>query len=140
MGRMRVKLAVAAIVLIQSIMLANAFDPLLASGLATHFPSLRQAKAVRIASGADPGLAAYLAIEGDVAYGAYLASGCLTCHQPNGAGKGIPSITNLPVKDFLRALQAYKNKTRASLVMQLIASSLKDEEMAALAAYFTAVD
>ena len=84
-----------------------------------------------------PGL---LALKGDADYGQYLASECVTCHQQSGADKGIPSITGWPTADFIRALHAYKIKTRENPVMQLIASSLADEEIAALAAYFTAVD
>ncbi len=81
-----------------------------------------------------------LAIEGDRDYGAYLASECLTCHQASGADKGIPSITRWPAEDFVRVVHAYKNKTRENPVMQLIAASLSDEQIAALAAYFEAAD
>ncbi|WP_248304728.1 c-type cytochrome [Breoghania sp. L-A4] len=77
---------------------------------------------------------------GDPEYGAYLASECVTCHQASGADDGIPSITNWPPDEFTRALHAYKNKTRDNPVMQLIASSLSDEQIAALAAYFAAAD
>ena len=81
-----------------------------------------------------------LAIEGDPAYGEYLASECVTCHQASGADEGIPSITGWPTRDFVIAMHAYKNKHRPHPVMQMIAGNLSDEEISALAAYFRGVD
>ena len=81
-----------------------------------------------------------LAIEGDPAYGAYLASECVTCHQASGADEGIPSITGWPERDFVVAMHAYKNRHRPHPVMRMIAGNLSDEEIAALAAYFRGVN
>ena len=80
-----------------------------------------------------------LAIEGDPAYGEYLASECHTCHQASGTDDGIPSITGWPTRDFVTAMHAYKNAHRPHPVMQMIARNLSDEEIAALAAYFRGV-
>lgn len=77
-----------------------------------------------------------LAIEGDPEYGEYLASECVTCHQPDGDDEGIPSVTGWPEEDFVIALHAYKRKLRPHPVMQMMAGRLSDEEIAALAAYF----
>ncbi|MEL6595037.1 MAG: c-type cytochrome [Pseudomonadota bacterium] len=77
-----------------------------------------------------------LAIQGDPAYGEYLASDCKTCHQQDGSDAGIPSITRWPVEDFVVAMHAYKQKLRPHPVMQMQAGRLSDEEIAALAAYF----
>jgi cytochrome c len=79
---------------------------------------------------------AILAIQGDPAYGAYLSGECTTCHRRDGAAEGIPSITGWPVEDFVVALHAYKNNLRRNPVMNMMASRLSDEEIAALAAYF----
>ena len=87
--------------------------------------------------GLDPGL---LAIQGDPEYGAYLAGECTTCHQPDGADQGIPSIAGWPLDDFVIALHAYKRGKRVHPVMQLVAGRLSDEEIAALAAYFQRVE
>ena len=87
--------------------------------------------------GLDPAL---LAIPGDPEYGAYLAGECITCHQGDGAAEGIPSITGWPHDDFVIALQAYKRGKRVHPVMQLVAGRLSDEEIAALAAHFRAVN
>ncbi|MGH1578859.1 c-type cytochrome [Planktotalea sp.] len=77
-----------------------------------------------------------LAIVGDRDYGEYLASECLTCHQSGGTDDGIPAITHWPEEDFVIAMHAYKRKLRPHPVMQMMASRLSDEEIAALAAYF----
>ena len=83
--------------------------------------------------GLDPRL---LAIAGDPEYGAYLASECTTCHRPDGADEGIPSIVGWPVDDFVITLQAYKHRKRPHQAMQTIAKRLSDEEIASLAVYF----
>ncbi len=81
-----------------------------------------------------------LAIVGDVAYGEYLASECLTCHRRDGADDGIPSIVKWPEEDFVIAMHAYKRKLRVHPVMQMMAGRLSDEEIAALAAYFATIE
>ncbi len=77
-----------------------------------------------------------LALVGDVAYGEYLSSECLTCHQADGGATGIPAITGWPEEDFVVAMHAYKEKIRPHPVMQMMAGRLADDEIAALAAYF----
>ncbi|UFS56657.1 c-type cytochrome [Comamonadaceae bacterium M7527] len=77
-----------------------------------------------------------LGLKGDVAYGEYLSSECLTCHQAQGSTQGIPPITGWPEKQFVLAMHAYKQKLRTNPVMQMMAGRLADEEIAALAAYF----
>lgn len=81
-----------------------------------------------------------LAIVGDRDYGEYLSSECLTCHQQSGSDQGIPSITRWPEEDFVIAMHAYKQKLRPHPVMQMMASRLSDEEIAALAAYFKTLE
>lgn len=83
---------------------------------------------------------AILAIQGDPDYGAYLATECVGCHKADGADAGIPSITNWPVEDFVIALHAYRSNHRTNPAMQLVASRLSDEEIAALAAHFAAIE
>ena len=81
-----------------------------------------------------------LAITGDFAYGEYLSSECTACHQASGADSGIPSITGWAEPDFVTAMHAYKEAAREHPVMQMMASRLSNEEIAALAAYFKAVE
>jgi len=81
-----------------------------------------------------------LAIVGDPAYGEYLSSECTTCHQVDGDNEGIPAIIGWPEEDFVLAMHAYKRKIRPHPVMQMMAGRLSDEEIAALAAYFGALE
>lgn len=81
-----------------------------------------------------------LAIQGDPDYGEYLSSECTTCHQRDGSDAGIPAITLWPEEDFVIAMHAYKEKLRPHPVMQMMAGRLSNEEIAALAAYFGALD
>jgi cytochrome c len=84
---------------------------------------------------------ATLSIDGDVAYGEYLASDCQTCHQVSGASDGgVPSIVGWPRVEFVYAMHAYKQKVRSNPVMQMMAGGLGDEEIAALAAYFEGLE
>ncbi len=76
------------------------------------------------------------AVARDLAYGEYLASECVTCHQVSGASKGVPSIIGWPEDQFVAALSSYKRKERDNQIMQAIAARLSDDEMKALAAFF----
>ena len=74
--------------------------------------------------------------KGDRAFGEYLASECVTCHQPSGQFSGIPPIVGWPDESFVAVMNEYRHKKRENPVMQTIAARLSDEEIAALAAYF----
>lgn len=81
-----------------------------------------------------------LAIKGDPAYGEYLSSECTTCHQRDGTDQGIPAIIGWPEEDFVAAMHSYKEKLRPHPVMQMMAGRLSNDEIAALAAYFTTLE
>ena len=72
----------------------------------------------------------------DEGYGEYLSSQCLTCHQPT-SDKGIPSIAGRDFESIVFMLIAYKDKEIENQVMQLVAGSLDDEQIASLALYFS---
>ena len=76
-----------------------------------------------------------LAIEGDAAYGAYLASDCAGCH---GAGGTIPQIDGLDRTYFITALHEYRARARENETMRNVAATLDDQMIASLAAHFTA--
>jgi cytochrome c len=61
----------------------------------------------------------------------------LNIRGDNGTDNRISSITGWPTEVFVTALHAYRSKARDHPVMQMIAAPLADEEIAALAAYFT---
>jgi len=81
-----------------------------------------------------------LALRGDREWGEYLASECTTCHQRDGAARGIPSITHWPEARFVVAMHAYREGLRPHQVMQSVARRLTDEDIAALATYFATID
>ena len=75
------------------------------------------------------------ALAGDPAYGEYLGAECAQCHS-NGAA-GSPVIDGLDRRYFITAMHEYRARARENETMRLIAARLSDEEIAALAAYFT---
>lgn len=77
-----------------------------------------------------------LAIEGDPAFGEYLGGECATCHRPS-ADAAIPAIHGLDAEHIVSALVEYRMGIRDSDVMRLMAARLADDEIAALAAYFS---
>lgn len=80
-----------------------------------------------------------LAMEGDVAYGAYLASECAACHLPGrDSASGVPAIDGLGRDEMIRALFQYRVGARPNQAMVTVAARLGDEEILALAAYFAA--
>lgn len=81
-----------------------------------------------------------LSLTGDTAYGEYLGGECVTCHQLSGASNGIPPIVGLPIDYTVQALVEYKLGIRTNDVMRLRAARLADDEIAALAAYFSQLE
>ncbi|MCA3585121.1 MAG: hypothetical protein IOD03_15695 [Methylocystis sp.] len=79
-------------------------------------------------------------VKGDRAFGEYLSSECVTCHQISGrVVGGVPAIVGIEAESFVALMESYKNKVRENQVMQTIASKFNDEEIAALAVYFESV-
>jgi len=76
---------------------------------------------------------------GDTALGEYLSGQCTTCHQLSGKTAGIPSIVGWDESSFIEVINAYKNQERDNKAMQNITSTLNDEDIAALAAYFATI-
>lgn len=72
----------------------------------------------------------------DVEFGRYLSSECTTCHGAAKSDSTIPVIHGLDETHFVEVIKAYRAKTLPNPVMQTIAGRLRDEEIAALAAYF----
>lgn len=83
---------------------------------------------------------AILSLDGDPDYGAYLGGECVACHQSSGNSDGIPSIIGLPQDYFIQALLEYKLGVRNNQVMRNRVQTLGDEEIAALAAHFSAME
>ena len=77
------------------------------------------------------------AVAGDRELGQYLSSECVTCHKASGKVEGgVPPIAGWAEDQFVAVMNSYKAKERDNEVMQTIAGRLKDDDIAALAAYF----
>lgn len=81
-----------------------------------------------------------LAMSGDAEYGAYLAGDCVSCHNAAAEATGMETIYGRGVETFLTLMYQYKARAIGTETMQLYATSLGDDEMAALAAYFEGAD
>lgn len=74
----------------------------------------------------------------DLVLGAQIAQHCVACHQTRGHDiVGIPPISGFPPLVFARELVAFKTRTRLHTVMNAVAGSLSDQEIVAVAAYFS---
>lgn len=73
----------------------------------------------------------------DIELGRYLSNECLTCHRSATATSTIPNIFGMAEKTFAEVIKAYRDKRLGNAVMQNIAERLKDDEIEALAAYFS---
>lgn len=78
--------------------------------------------------------------EGDVAFGEYLSSQCVTCHQLSGASNGIPPIVGWDTTSFYQVMDTYRQKARENKAMQTIAAGLSDHDIKSLAAYFATIE
>ena len=74
-----------------------------------------------------------------LAYGQHMARECTSCHRLDGINNGIPSIIGWPTDTFVNTLKFYREGARTNPVMVSVASSLSDEQMQALAAFFASV-
>jgi len=77
---------------------------------------------------------------GDAAAGKAKAAGCAGCHGANGAGvKPNPALAGKPEAEIVQALKDYKSGKRANPMMKSFASSLSDQDMANLGAYYASL-
>jgi cytochrome c len=74
------------------------------------------------------------------AYGEYLSSECVTCHQISGEHNGIPSIVGWDAWAFESVMNEYREKVRTNKVMQTIAGALSKQDVKALAFYFGSIE
>ena len=70
--------------------------------------------------------------------GGQIAAVCASCHRLDGGDKSIPSIIGLGEDRLIRTMLAYRLGERPSHIMQAIALSLSDEEIATVARFLAA--
>ena len=69
----------------------------------------------------------------DDALGAHVAATCATCHRTGAKDATIPALAGLDESKLTAALQAYRTGERTDALMQAVAASLSEEEVAAVA-------
>jgi cytochrome c553 len=74
-----------------------------------------------------------------VAYGKHLARECSGCHRIDGVDNGIPSIVAQPVDEFTTNMKFYQTGDRNNPAMVSVAQSLDEQQIAALAAYYSSL-
>lgn len=68
---------------------------------------------------------------------------CSSCHGAGGEGmrsNGYPYLAGLPVEYIKRQLQAFQQGSRTNPIMQPIAASLSEQEISALAGYYSKLE
>lgn len=71
--------------------------------------------------------------------GRNLAAACANCHGTNGVSRaGIPSLAGRERSDLAQQMRAFKSGKRPATVMHQIARGYGDEQIEAIAAYFSA--
>jgi cytochrome c553 len=80
------------------------------------------------------------AAAGDAQAGKAKAAACAGCHGAEGQGVGPnPPLAGFPEDRTVQALQDYKSGKRTNAVMKSFASSLSDQDMANLGAYYASL-
>lgn len=72
-------------------------------------------------------------------YGEYLSSQCSTCHRLDAYEGAIPPLGHLPRDYFVVAMREYKSGRRSNAAMVSVANALSDEEIEALAVYYSSI-
>jgi len=69
-----------------------------------------------------------------------LASACAICHGTDGRGDGkvLPPLAGMPREHVASQMRAFRDGQRPATVMHQIAKGYTDEQIDALAAYFSA--
>jgi cytochrome c553 len=76
--------------------------------------------------------------QGDAKRGEDKAAKCVSCHGADGKGSGKnPPIAGLAADQFSSALKAFRDGSRASPMMGMVAKKLTDDDIADLAAYYS---
>lgn len=71
--------------------------------------------------------------------GRHLAQECTSCHRLDGVDNGIPSIVGGDAAHFAETLGYYRDGRRNNPAMVSVAQSLDEEQIKALALYFSSL-
>lgn len=96
-----------------------------------------QAEAKAAAPSAAPAVPTAVPTAMEIAFGQYLSYDCLGCHRMEGAANGAPSLDGRPREQILELLGTFRSGKRRHAIMTIVAGSLAEDEVQALAAYFS---
>lgn len=86
------------------------------------------------------GLWALPATAQETSSGGQLAQGCTSCHGLEGRSAGaVPTIAGQSKDALIAALKAFRDEATDATIMNRIARGYTDDEIAALATYFSAM-
>lgn len=73
-----------------------------------------------------------------MASGEAMAWQCAPCHGTNGQEflEAMPPLAGMPAEQFITAMLAYREGTRAAIIMDRVARGFTDEEIKAMAVWF----
>lgn len=73
-----------------------------------------------------------------IASGAAMAWQCAPCHGTNGQEfiEAMPPLAGMPKQQFIDAMIAYREGTRAAIIMDRVARGFTDDEIKAMAIWF----
>jgi sulfide dehydrogenase cytochrome subunit len=73
-----------------------------------------------------------------IASGAAMAWQCAPCHGTNGQEflEAMPPLAGMPAEQFTKAMIAYREGTRAAIIMDRVARGFTDAEIKAMAVWF----
>jgi cytochrome c len=84
--------------------------------------------------------ASLLSMQADADYGEYLASDCAACHNAGAQSSGNYNIAGRSRAEFLHLMLAYRARALPNPIMQMTAARLSDDELVALAEYFSSLN
>lgn len=68
----------------------------------------------------------------------YLAANCANCHGTDGkSAGGMPSLAGLNADQFMSLMKGFRDGTRQATIMHQLSKGYSDEQIAALARYFS---
>jgi cytochrome c553 len=77
---------------------------------------------------------------GDVQAGKVLSAACVACHGANGQGMAQhPALANKKADQLVQALKDFKSGKRDNVFMKGMASSLSDQDIENVAAYYASL-
>ena len=86
-------------------------------------------------------MASSVAIAGDAAAGKAKAESCVSCHGMNGrsTNPNNPNLAGQKKNYLIKALKAYRDKTRVDPMMNSLTASLSDADIDDIATFYSSV-